>query len=132
VKRHVEARGLQFLQKVQTDGHAAADTECAAQIAVDESCLAFCISLLDHKSTLNGDTYESVIVGFFAVAAIDTAENVLREAHLHGTLLSDFVKISQMVVIQRAVLGVEKGEATYPAELNTNTSEGSTSKRLTP
>lgn len=87
----------------------------AAQTDVDQSCLSFCISLLDH--TLNGDIYESVIVGFFAVAAIDVTKNILREAHVYGSLLSGFVKIAQMLVIQRAVVGVEKGEATYPAEL---------------
>lgn len=112
---HVEMMRRKLLRRVQTDDSAAADTICAAQTAVDESCLAFCISLLDH--TLNGDIYESVIVGFFAVAAIDTAKNVLREAHLYGTLLPGFVKVSQMLVIQRAVLGVGKGEVTYPAEL---------------
>lgn len=47
-------RRIQSLQKVQTDGYAAADTECVARIAVDESCLAFCKSLLDH--TLNGSS----------------------------------------------------------------------------
>lgn len=100
---------------MQTGDGVAADAICAARTAVDESCLAFCISLLDQ--TLNGDIYESAIVGFFAVAAIDTAKNVLREAHLYGSLLSGFVKVAQMLVIQRAVLGVEKGEATHPAEL---------------
>lgn len=76
---HVELmRRIQLLRRVQTDESAAADARRAAQTAVDESCLAFCISLLDH--TLNGDIYESVIVGFFAVAAIDTAKNILREA----------------------------------------------------
>jgi len=47
-------RRIQFLQKVQTDGYVAADTECVARIAVDESFLAFCKSLLDH--TLNGSS----------------------------------------------------------------------------
>ena len=108
-------RRIQLLRRVQTDDAAAADTRREAQTAVDESCLAFCVSLLDH--TLNGDIYESVIVGFFAVAAIDTAKNILREAHHYGTLLSGFVKVSQMLVIQRAVSGVERGEATFPAEL---------------
>ncbi|GAB7336608.1 hypothetical protein MBLNU13_g10306t2 [Cladosporium sp. NU13] len=87
----------------------------AARADVDHSCLRFCMSLLDH--TLNGDIYESVIVGFFAVAAIDVTKNILREAHVYSSLLSGFVKIAQMLVIQRAIVGVEKGEATYPAEL---------------
>lgn len=108
-------RRIQLLRRVQTDDSVAADTICASQTAVDESCLAFCISLLDH--TLNSDIYKSVIVRFFVVTAIDTAKNVLREAHLYGTLLSGFVKVSRILVIQRAVLGVEKGEVTYPAEL---------------
>lgn len=98
--------------KASDDG--AEDVLRAARADADQNCLNFCISLLDH--TLNGDIYESVIVGFFAVAAIDVTKNILREAHVYGSLLSGFVKIAQMLVIQRAVVGVEKGEATYPAE----------------
>ena len=44
-------------------------------------------------------------------------KKILREAHVYSSLLLGFVKIAQMLVIQRAIVGVEKGEATYPAEL---------------
>lgn len=86
-----------------------------SRMAVDESCLQLCISLLDHD--LNGDIYESAAVGFLAVAAIDQTKNNLREAHLYGATLSGFVKIAQLLVIQRAVVGVERGEAAHPADL---------------
>ena len=86
-----------------------------AKAAVDDHCLTFCISLLNH--TLTGDIYESVIVGFFAVASVDEDKRILREAHNYGLVLSGFVKMAQMLVIQRAVVGAERGEAAYPADL---------------
>lgn len=106
---------VEYLQCLKASGDDTEEMLRTARADVDHSCLRFCMSLLDH--TLNGDIYESVIVGFFAVAAIDVTKNILREAHVYSSLLSGFVKIAQMLVIQRAIVGVEKGEATYPAEL---------------
>jgi len=44
-------------------------------------------------------------------------KKILYEAHVYGSLLSGFVKIAQMLIIQRAIVRVEKGKATYPAKL---------------
>ena len=116
VVEHTELlRKVQYLRCYKAGVDGTEEALRAAETDVDQSCLSFCMSLLDH--TLNGDIYESVIVGFFAVAAIDVTKNILREAHVYSSLLSGFVKIAQMLVIQRAIVGVEKGEATYPAEL---------------
>jgi hypothetical protein len=52
----------------------------------------FYISLLDH--TLTGDLFESVVVGFLAVLAIDTTKKVFRDAYSYTPFLSGFVKIA--------------------------------------
>jgi len=44
-------------------------------------------------------------------------KKILCKAHVYGSLLSGFVKIAQMLVIQQAVVRVKKGKATYPTEL---------------
>jgi hypothetical protein len=48
----------------------------AALAALDDCCLGLCISLLDHE--LKGDLFESVVVGFFAVSAIDVRKGILK------------------------------------------------------
>lgn len=106
---------VEYLRCLKASGDDKEEMLRAAQADVDYSCLRFCMCLLDY--TLNGDIYESVIVGFFAITVIDVTTNILREARIYSSLLSGFVKISQMLVIQRAIVGVEKGEATYPAKL---------------
>jgi len=116
VVEHTELlQKVEYLQCFKASGDGTEEALYAAQADVDQSCLSFYISLLDH--TLNGDMYKSVIVRFFAVVAIDVTKKILREAHVYGSLLSGFVKIAQMLMIQRAVVRVEKGEATYPTEL---------------
>ena len=84
---------------------------------LDDACLLFCIALLDHP--LYGDIYESLVVGFFAVLAIeeprDGSRPRLSEAVNYTTHLSAFVKISQLLVAERALLAVERDEADYPA-----------------
>jgi hypothetical protein len=64
---------------------------------LDHVCLQLCISLLDH--TLKGDLFESTVVGFLAVLAVDPEKKIFRDASSFTSYLSAFVKISQMLVI---------------------------------
>ena len=69
---------------------------------LDYCCLELCISLLDH--TLKGDVHESVVVGFLAVLGIDADKQTLKEAYYYTPSLSGFIKIAQMLVIQKALI----------------------------
>ncbi|KAK3620999.1 hypothetical protein LTR22_025388 [Elasticomyces elasticus] len=63
------------------------------------------------------DLLESAVVGFFAVAGVDPAKEILREAYHFTPTLSGFIKIAQMLVIQKAVSAVQVGIAERPADL---------------
>ena len=82
---------------------------------LDRRTLLLCISLLDH--TLKGDLFDSVVVGFFAAMAVDPDRQVFMDAIQYTPLLSGFIKIAQVLVIQRAVLEVESGDEDDPADL---------------
>lgn len=58
--------------------------------------------------------HKSVIVGSFAVAAIVTAKDVLSEAHLYGTLLSGFVKVTSALDLARYLAGNTSLPSTCP------------------
>jgi hypothetical protein len=83
--------------------------------SLDRICLQFCISLLDH--TLKGDIFESTVVGFLAVLAVDPEKKIFRDASSFTSYLSAFVKISQMLVIQMSVVMSEDGEIEHPADV---------------
>ncbi|KAJ9634359.1 hypothetical protein H2199_009017 [Coniosporium tulheliwenetii] len=87
----------------------------ALQERLDDSCLRFCTSLLDHS--LKGNIYDSVIVGFFAVLGINVSTGGFHEAAGHTSHLSAFIKMAQMLVMQRAVRASDLGEVDFPAEL---------------
>jgi hypothetical protein len=83
---------------------------------MDKACLLLCISLLDH--TLQGDHFESVILSFLAVLGIDEKPGgVFRSTLNYSPDLSKFIKMAQMLVVQRAITGVENGEAEHPSDL---------------
>jgi hypothetical protein len=82
---------------------------------LDKSCLDLCISLLDHD--LTGDLFESVAVGFLAVQGIDVDKLILKEACNYGACLSGFIKIAQMLVVQKAVVMIETGKAECPSHM---------------
>jgi hypothetical protein len=82
---------------------------------LDQQCLEFCISLLDHD--LRGSLFESVVVGFLAVLGIDRNKDNFREAYSYGPTLSGFIKIGQMLVIQKAVEAAGNGDVDYPSDL---------------
>jgi len=84
------------------------------QIRLDQACLTFCIALLDHE--LRGDLYESVVVGFFAALAINERKGTLEEAITYTPHLSGFIKISQLLVIQKAIVDVEEGMVRYASD----------------
>ncbi len=67
----------------------------------DDACLDFCISLLDHE--LKGDVHESTVVGYLAVLGIDVANTSFYAAVNHTSTLLGFFKISQMLVLQKAI-----------------------------
>lgn len=60
-----------------------------------------------------GDIFDSAIVGFLAVMGIDKAREGFQEPITYTPHLSGLIKISQMLVLQRAVMAVEEGETKY-------------------
>ena len=82
---------------------------------LDEACLDLCIALLDHD--LRGDIYESVVLGFLAVLGIDTGKGIFKEAYHYTPSLSGFIKIAQMLVIQKAVDAADTHSSVQPADL---------------
>jgi hypothetical protein len=82
---------------------------------IDKACLDLCISLLDHD--LRGDIYESVVVGFLAALGIDSEKGVFKEAYHFTPSLSAFIKIAQMLVIQKAVTTTDKDCSVQPADI---------------
>lgn len=80
-----------------------------------------CIALLDHP--LYRDVYDSVIVGFFAVLGIKAPKAEgnqcarLYKAVHYTTKLSAFVKLAQLLVVQRAVVATERAEVDQPANI---------------
>jgi hypothetical protein len=83
--------------------------------ALDTDCLELCVSLLDHD--LKGDLFESAVIGFLAAIAIDPIKGILKEAYHFTPTLSGFIKIVQMLVIQKAVVGVRDVKSVQPADL---------------
>jgi hypothetical protein len=117
-----QAHGLLECQKDGSEGRsptqAPPEREKACvqlQDRLDDLCLQFCISLLDH--VLRGDLFESVVVGFFAAKGINEDKQILKEAYDYTPTLSAFIKVAQMLVIQRSVRGAETGEVEHPGDL---------------
>jgi hypothetical protein len=83
---------------------------------LDKSCLHLYISLLDH--TLRGNHFKSVVLSFLAVLGIDrNPGGVSRSPMSYSPDLSKFIKIAQMLVVQRAVSAADAGEVEYPSDL---------------
>ena len=78
-------------------------------------CLDFCIALLDHQ--LKGDIFESAVLGYLAVIGIDVGNPTFYEAINYPSILSGFIKISQMLVLQKAVEEEESGQAACAFDL---------------
>jgi hypothetical protein len=83
---------------------------------LDRACLLLCIALLDH--TIQGDHFESVVLSFLAVLGIDeNPGGVLRGLLSYSPDLSKFIKMAQMLVVQRSVLAAEEGEVDHPSDM---------------
>jgi hypothetical protein len=81
---------------------------------LDKACLLFYVALLDH--TLQGDHFESVVLSFLAVIGIDESpDGVFRGPLSYSPDLSKFVKMAQMLVVQRSVVAAEEGEVEHPS-----------------
>lgn len=112
-----------------TDGQSAA-LDCAVQAVVeleqqqeeqaqqerhyrklDEAYLLLCIALLDHP--LHGYIYDSIITGFLAVLGINK-EGSFHHPSTYTTHLSAIIKMAQLLLVERAVLAVERAKVAYP------------------
>ena len=70
----------------------------------------------DH--TLQGDHFESVVLSFLAVLGIDESPGgVFRGPLSYSPDLSKFIKMAQMLVVQRSVVAAEEGEVEHPSEM---------------
>jgi hypothetical protein len=85
-----------------------------AQERLRRCCLEFCISLLDHQ--LRGNIYDSLVVSFIAIKGINGTDNGFHEPTNYTSVLSAIIKMAQFLVAQRAVVGVQEGEADFPSE----------------
>jgi RecQ family ATP-dependent DNA helicase len=81
---------------------------------LQEKCLQFCIALLDHR--LDHDEYESAIISYLAIAGLQQVHGQDRnqykfiDAINYTPILSGFIKIAQMLVVQWCFEAEEKQE----------------------
>jgi hypothetical protein len=62
--------------------------------------------------------FESPVVVFLGVLGIDEKNaGAFHDAAAYSPVLSKFVKLSQMLVIRRAVAAAEDGDVEYPADM---------------
>jgi hypothetical protein len=66
---------------------------------------------------LKGDLFESAVIRSLAAIAIDPIKGILKEAYYFTPTLSGFIKIVQMLVIQKAIVGIRDVESIQPADL---------------
>jgi hypothetical protein len=66
---------------------------------------------------LKGNIYDSVVVGFFAVMGINEERKGFCELENFTYYLLAFIKIAQLLVMQRAVVAADLGEAEFSGEL---------------
>jgi hypothetical protein len=98
----VLANELLLLRSLERDGKLYKDEESRINADGDQSYLEPCISLLGH--ILRGGHLESVVLSFPAVLGIDEKPGgAFRSPLNYSPDLSKFIKIAQMLVIQRAV-----------------------------
>jgi hypothetical protein len=85
------------------------------ELELDDICLDFCIALLDHD--LKGDLFESAVLGYLTVMGIDNHSSRFHEAYSYTPLLSGFIKISQMLVLESAFRACKTKRSTDPLDL---------------
>lgn len=108
-------RMLASAERVANDESACSDHDRETTARLDHDCHAFCISLLDHD--LKACLFESTIIGSLAVLGIDEVKGVLRDAYHYTPILSGFIKISQLLVVQYAVESAADGDMAHPADV---------------
>lgn len=110
------AEELAALQEAGEDGTGTTNEEKETVADLDRACLLLCISLLNH--TLRGTHFESVVLSFLAVLGVDEKPGcVFRGPLSYSPDLSKFIKIAQMLVVQRAVLAAEDGAVEHPSDM---------------
>src|SRR5436309_3473959 len=83
-------------------------------IELQKKCLQFCIALLDHR--LDHDEYESAIISYLAIAGLQQVHGQDRnqykfiDAINYTPILSGFIKIAQILVVQQCFEAEEKQE----------------------
>jgi hypothetical protein len=83
---------------------------------LNRAYLQLCIALLNHA--LKGDHFESVVLSFLAVLGINESPNcVFRGPVSYSPDLSKFIKMAQMLVVQRSVLAAEEGQVDHPSDM---------------
>ncbi|KAI1663260.1 DUF3505 domain containing protein [Pyrenophora tritici-repentis] len=110
------AEELSSLSRLPRSDTPPAEGEGAEEVVcdLDRACLLLCIALLDH--TIQGDHFESVVLSFLAVLGIDeNPGGVFRGPLIYSPDLSKFVKMAQMLVVQRSVVAAEDGEVEHPS-----------------
>jgi FtsZ-binding cell division protein ZapB len=88
----------------------------SAQKSLTRAILDLAISLLDHR-LVGESVYNGVATCFLAVLGIDTKSDTFKEAKNYTSFLSGFIKIAQLLVIQRAREGVALGEGSNSMDL---------------
>ena len=109
---------LSSLQRLAGSDASPTNGEGVEEVArdLDRACLQLCIALLDH--TLKGDHFESVMLSFLAVLGInENPGGVFRGPLSYSPDLSKFIKMAQMLVVQRSVLAAEEGEVNHPSDM---------------
>ena len=129
VSRVVLLRQASFLHYVVTDAQSTAldrlfaalqnthereGREKESQLHQD-LCLELCISLLDH--CLKGNVYDSLVVGFLAILGIDVKTSGFRDPVSYTPDLSAFVKLAQILVLQKGIRSANTRLIDFPADL---------------
>jgi len=100
--------------QLREDGDISQESTTAQIQALDKATLLLCIALLDHA--LYKDIYDSVIVGFFAILKI-RKDGCFSEATNYTSHLFAFIKIAQLLIIQRSVLAVKLDEVDHATDI---------------
>jgi hypothetical protein len=109
---------LSFLQRLLGSNASPTKGEGVEEVVRDlnRACLQLCIALLNH--TLKGDHFESVVLSFLAVLGInENPSGVFRGPISYSPNLSKFIKMAQMLVVQRSVFAAEDGEVEHPSDM---------------
>jgi hypothetical protein len=87
--------------------------------ALDRATLLLCISLLDHL--LHRSVFKSPVIVFLAVLGINKKnDGAFCNAAAYLLVLSKFIKISQILVIQRAIVAAKDRDVEYLADMLDN------------